>query len=110
MPELEFGKAAHERLELVGRLCGKVSAAALLHILGGLETRVELGRDEGEEQIQKVDAESVCDCERVSGEADEKLDLMGRRTNVPALSQEDAQTEHQEDDTSSDPSVCLVRC
>lgn len=46
----------------------------------------------------------------MSGEADEKLDLMGRRTNVPALSQEDAQTEHQEDDTSSDPSVCLVRC
>jgi hypothetical protein len=30
-------------------------------------------------------------------------------TNIPALSEEDAQTEHQEDNASSNPSVCLVR-
>lgn len=63
MPELELGEAAHEGLELVGRLCGEVTTTALLHILGGLETRVELRRDECEEEIQEVDAKGVCDCE-----------------------------------------------
>jgi len=30
-------------------------------------------------------------------------------TDIPALSEENAQAEHQEDNASSDPSVCLVR-
>lgn len=63
MPELELGEAAHEWLELVGRLRGEVSARALLHVLGGLETGVELGRDECEEKVQEIDAERICDCE-----------------------------------------------
>jgi hypothetical protein len=64
VPKLELGKAAHEGLELVGRLCGEVTTTALLHILGGLKTRVELGRNECEEEVQEVDAKGVCDCER----------------------------------------------
>lgn len=60
MPELELGEAAHKWLELVGRLCGKVSTTAFLHVLGGLETGIKLGRDEGEEEVQEVDAEGVC--------------------------------------------------
>ena len=63
MPELELGEAAHEWLELVGRLCGEISAGALLHVLGGLETGIELGRDKCEEKVQEVDAERICDCE-----------------------------------------------
>lgn len=62
MPELELGEAAHKGLELVGRLCGEVTTTALLHVLGRLETGIELGRDECEEKIQEVDAERVCDC------------------------------------------------
>lgn len=62
MPELELGKTAHKRLELIGRLCGKVSTTAFFHVLGGLETGIKLGRDEGEEEVQEVDAQRVCDC------------------------------------------------
>lgn len=109
MPELELGEAAHEGLELIGRLCREVSARALLHVLGGLETGIELGRDECQEEIQEVDAKRVCDYEeKVLG----TLCLVDGRdlhTNIPALSEEDAQAEHQEDNTSSNPSVGLVR-
>lgn len=62
VPELELGETAHEWLELVGRLGGKISARTLLHVLGGLETGVELGRNECEEKVQEVDAERVCNC------------------------------------------------
>ena len=43
MPELELGKAAHEWLELIGRLCGQISTAAFFHVFSGLETGVEFG-------------------------------------------------------------------
>ena len=65
VPELEFRKTAHEGLELVGLLGGKTAAAAsFFHVFGGLETGVELGRDEGEKEVQKVDAKGVGDCAR----------------------------------------------
>jgi hypothetical protein len=110
VPELELREAAHEGLELVGRLCGEVTTTALLHVLGGLKTGVELGRDEGEEKIQEVDAERVCDCEhKVSEKLMAEDNTWDEHTDIPALSEEDAQAEHQEDDTSSNPAVCLVR-
>jgi hypothetical protein len=110
VPELELREAAHKGLELVGRLCGEVTTTALLHVLGGLKTGVELGRDEGEEKIQEVDAERVCDCEhKVSEKLMAEDNTWDEHTDIPALSEEDAQAEHQEDDTSSNPAVCLVR-
>jgi hypothetical protein len=110
VPELELGKTAHEWLELVGRLCREVTTTALLHVFGGLKTRVELGRDEGEEKVQEVDAERVCDCEdKVSGKLMAGDGTWEEHTDIPALSEEDAQAEHQEDDTSCSPAVCLVR-
>lgn len=68
MPELELGKTAHERSELVVGFGGEdgVVGAAFLHILGLFKGRVELGGYEGEEEVEQVDAQGVCDCERTS--------------------------------------------
>lgn len=63
VPELEFGKTADEGPELVVRFAGKAGAGIAVFetlILG--EGGVEFGSQEGEEQVQEVDAECVGDC------------------------------------------------
>lgn len=69
VPEFELGKSAHEGLELLivlrgqGRLSGRY---AIFHICVGVEGGVEFGGNEGEEEVQKVDTESVGDCDEGS--------------------------------------------
>lgn len=63
VPELEFGETADEGPELVVRFAGEAGAGIAVFetlILG--EGRVEFGSQEGEEQVQEVDAECVGDC------------------------------------------------
>ena len=65
VPELELGETAHEGLELLIALGGERRCArrhAVLHIRVRLKAGVEFGRDEGQEEVQQVDAERVGDC------------------------------------------------
>ena len=65
VPELELGQAAHKGLELLIALGGERRCArrhAVLHIRVRLKAGVEFGRDEGQEEVQQVDAERVGDC------------------------------------------------
>jgi hypothetical protein len=65
VPELELGQAADKGLELLVALGGERRCArwhAVLHVRVRLEAGVEFGRDEGEEEVEEVDAERVGDC------------------------------------------------
>jgi hypothetical protein len=86
VPELELGQAAHKGAELLVFFCGQARCIAVLHALILLEGRVELGGEEGEEQVQQVDAERV-------------------GNNVPALGDEDAHAEGDEEESSARPAV-----
>lgn len=77
VPKLELGQPADKRPELLVLLGRQAARIAVLHALILLERGVEFGRQEGEEEVQQVDAERVCD-------------------DVPALGEEDAQAEEQE--------------
>lgn len=55
MPELEFGQPAHKGFELFVGLCGE-GGGAVFHVGVLFEGRVEFGRDEGEEEVEEVDA------------------------------------------------------
>jgi hypothetical protein len=62
VPELELGKAADEGAELLVLLGGKTSSASIFHIhrvIEGLDRGVELGLEEGKEQVEQVDSERV---------------------------------------------------
>lgn len=61
VPELEFGKAADKGLEFVIGARGKGARGAILHVVVGLFGGVEFGGQEGEEEVEEVDAEGVCD-------------------------------------------------
>lgn len=91
VPKLELWEAAHKGPELLVLLGGEATCVSVLHTLILLQRGVELGRQEGEEQVQQVDAQRVGD-------------------NVPALCDEDAQPEQQEQHTRADPSVGVVGC
>lgn len=61
-PELELGQAADEGAELLVLLGGQAAGGAVLHVVvSGLIGGVELGLEEGEEEVEQVDAEGVCD-------------------------------------------------
>lgn len=63
VPELELGQPADEGLELVVVLDGEPARRAVLHVLVHLVVGgVELGGEEGEEEVEEVDAEGVGDC------------------------------------------------
>jgi hypothetical protein len=65
VPELKLGKAADERLELLVALGGERRCTrrhAVFHVRVRLEAGVEFGRDEGQEEVEEVDAERVGDC------------------------------------------------
>lgn len=62
VPELELGQPADERPELLVLLGRQAASRAVLHlVVEGLVGRVELGRQEGEEQVEQVDAQTVGD-------------------------------------------------
>ena len=61
MPELEFGQASYKGFELLIVLRGKRGRLPVFHVGVGLERRVELGADEGQEEVEEVDAERICD-------------------------------------------------
>lgn len=87
VPELELGQSADEGAELLVLLGGERPDRAVLHVVvHGLVGRVELGLQEGEEQVEQVDAERVCD-------------------DVPALRDEDADEEEEDGDAGADPPV-----
>lgn len=87
MPELELGQPADEGPELLVLLGRERADRAVLHlVVDGLVGRVELGLQEGEEEVEQVDAERVCD-------------------DVPAARREDADEEEEEGDAGADPSV-----
>ena len=62
-PELELGQAADEGAELLVLLGGqrRARAVAVLERLVLRQRRVELGLQEGQEQVEQVDAEGVAD-------------------------------------------------
>jgi hypothetical protein len=62
VPELELGQAADEGAELLVLLGREGADGAILHVVvERIVGRVELGLEEGEEQVQEVDAERICD-------------------------------------------------
>lgn len=65
VPELELGQTADEGPELLvllGREAGGSGVTVLETLVLG-ERRVELGRQESEEEVQEVNAECVGDCD-----------------------------------------------
>lgn len=86
VPELELGQSTDKGSELLVAL-GREGAHAVLHvrfevIVGG----VELGLEEGEEEVEQVDAERV-------------------GNDVPSLRDKDADKEEDEGDAGGDPAV-----
>ena len=66
VPELEFGQTANKRSEFLialGGETGRAGVAVLQSFVLG-ERGVEFGGQESEEQVQEIDAEGVCDCEK----------------------------------------------
>ncbi len=59
VPKLELWQAADEGPELLVALGGKDANAVLHVVLGIIVGGVELGLEEGEEQVQQVDAERI---------------------------------------------------
>ena len=65
MPELEFRQTADEGPELLvllGREAGGPGVTVLQTLVLG-ERGVELGGQEGEEEVQEIDAECIRDCD-----------------------------------------------
>lgn len=91
VPELELGQAAHERLEFAtlgpAPVCWQLGALLIVQV----QFRIDLGREEGNEQVQVVDAQRVGD-------------------NVPALLREHPQQEQENQDDGRAPSQSRVRC
>jgi len=87
VPELEFGESPDEGAELLVLLGREGADRAVLHIVvERIVGRVELWREKGEEEIQQVDTESVCD-------------------DIPALRNKDADEEEEQGDTGSNPPI-----
>lgn len=86
MPELELGQSSDKRSEFIVLLCGKPRALAILQSFILRQTGVEFRLQECEEQVQQVNAETVCD-------------------NVPALRDDDAQEEQDKERSGCRPSV-----
>lgn len=60
VPELELGQAADKGLELFVLPGGEGTDGAVLHVIvGGFVGRVELGLQEGEEQVEQVDSQGI---------------------------------------------------
>lgn len=60
VPELELWQPSNEGPELLVLLCRQGPSRAVLHlVIDGLIGRVELGLQEGEEEIEQVDTEGV---------------------------------------------------
>lgn len=87
VPELELGKTADEGLELFVSLGRQGADGSILHvILEVIVGGVELGLEEGEEEVQQVDAESI-------------------RDDIPSLGEENAEEEEEQGNAGTDPAV-----
>lgn len=86
VPELEFRESAHEGTELLIRL-GWQSRPIICIIMW--KCRVNLGSEEGKEEVEVVDAESVAD-------------------NVPALPEHDAHHEAEDESQREGPARSRV--
>ena len=106
VPELELRQPPHERAELVVLLRRQPARRAVLHALVLLERRIELGRDEGEEDVEQVDAERVRDLAML--DRSRRVKRQGR-TNVPPLRDDDAHDEQEEQHARADPALPHVR-
>lgn len=88
IPELELGQAADEGAEFLvlfgGQAGGAVFESGVIFVAG--ERGVEFGLEEGEEEVQEVDAQAVGD-------------------DVPALGEDDAGEEEEEEDDGGGPAV-----
>ena len=65
MPEFEFGQAPDEGSEFFVILCGQGGRrgnVAILEVVAFSERGVEFGLQEGEEEVEEVDAKGVTDC------------------------------------------------
>jgi hypothetical protein len=91
VPELELGKATDEGLELLVRLGGQGADGTVLHVIVELVVGgVELGLQEGEEEVEEVDTERISD-------------------DVPSLGQKDTKEEENQTHAGADPSVQNIR-
>lgn len=90
MPELELRQSPNKRPELL-ILLGRQTTLAILEPLILRQRRIEFRLEECEEQIEEVDSETV-------------------RDDVPALSEDYAQEEGDEEDDGADPAVGCVGC
>lgn len=59
MPELELGQPSDKRTELLVLLCGKGARPAGLEFVVLFERGIKFGGQEGEKEVEKVDAEGV---------------------------------------------------
>lgn len=115
MPELELREATNERTELVIVLGGKAAASiAVLQALILREGGVEARREEGEEEVQEVDTEGVCDCGRLdfnqySGYPNCRVvSMRPKRTDVPSLREDNAQEENEQQHSGTSPPISRV--
>ena len=87
MPKLELGQAANERTELLVLLRGEAAHGAVLHlVVNSLVGGIELGLQEGEEEVEQVYAQRV-------------------GNDVPPLRDEDTDEKEEEGDAGADPTV-----
>lgn len=108
---MKLGKAADEGPELLILPGGQSSHGAILHlIIDRIVRGVNLGRQECQEQVEEIDGKGVGDCilavsslRSISGRL--RIGLEVRRTDVPALRDEDAGGEDDQQEASGSPSV-----
>lgn len=94
VPELELREAADEGLELLILLCGQSAYGTILHLIVDRFIRgVELGLEEGQEQVEKIDSKGVGNCKRSAWSFLRGCSDCPRLTNVPSLRDEDSQEE-----------------
>lgn len=81
------------------------------------EGRVEFGREEGEEEVEEVDAEGVCDCLRIAVSgidrvmcAVEQGSSESGQTDIPSLRKDNSEEEKEKQNDAADPSVCGIWC
>lgn len=68
VPELELGKTSNEWAKLLILFGRKAASGAILHfIVYNLVAGVEFWLEEGEEEVQEVDTEGICDCDPILG-------------------------------------------
>jgi hypothetical protein len=117
VPELELGESANERTELLVPLRRQAASIAVLHIVVyRIVGWIKFGLQEGEEEVQKVDAQGVRDY-RLSALAIPYDSLLPRRnpprktrhTDIPPLRDENTEEKDKQGDSGAYPSIEHMR-